>query len=123
MHIRIEFLAGFDARRKPILGRGDRTGREIVERARWVIGTVEVEDRHAVVCRHGRIQEAAGRIRLPAAGLVTEHEEQLVARCISFECEAFITNLEYDIAGRFGAPAETLDDGVHVENPGFCESI
>src|SRR6266704_3509680 len=69
-------LARLDAQRHPVLGRRKRAGRVGGERARRVVGLVEVEDDPPVLRQVG-VKEAPGRVGLLAAGLVADDEEEL----------------------------------------------
>src|SRR5204862_5939086 len=70
-------LSGFDPELEAVLRRRQRAGREVVERARRVVGLVEIE-RSATALRQRNVKEAPGPVGLASARLVREHDEELL---------------------------------------------
>src|SRR5438874_10640743 len=77
MSVRIRLLANENTRRQPILRQRQRTRRELVERARRIVGLVEIENRRPVRTEV-RVEEPGRVVRLLAAGPVAEDEEETV---------------------------------------------
>ena len=70
-------FAGRDSDTQPILGRRQRTGRELRKRARRVLGFVEIQD-HFAVLRGVSVQETAGTIGRRSTRRVAKNDEKLV---------------------------------------------
>src|SRR5437588_547444 len=69
-------LSGFDPELEAVLRRRQRAGREVVERARRVVGLVEIE-RRATALRQRNGKEAPGSVGLASAGLVLGVGDQI----------------------------------------------
>src|SRR3954465_15970281 len=90
-------LAGFDGDRQLVFLHRQRAGREVGERARRVVGAVEISSYDAVL-RQRRVQKAPRLVGLRAAREVLEDEEQiLVARRFIDRLEAIRTSLHDEL--------------------------
>src|SRR6267154_5403828 len=70
-------LARVDPELQAVLRRGQRAGREVIERARRVEGLVEIHQRRLAL-RQRDVQEASAAVSLMSARAVGEHDEQLL---------------------------------------------
>src|SRR5256714_9100409 len=73
----VPLLARIDPELQAVLRRRQRTGREVIQRARRVEGLVEIHPRRMAL-RQRDVQEPSPAVGLMSAGAVGEHDEQLL---------------------------------------------
>ena len=76
---RVDLLARLDLEFQAILGRRQWAGGKVIERARWVVGLVEIEP-CVPRARQRRVEKTPRAIGLVAARRVGEHDEKLAIR-------------------------------------------